>query len=152
MPNARCAPRPGSARSVPSPIAPHRGLRCDFSPTTVTAPVVAIVGHTSRQAMIDELAAAIVEPAAVLIDDGRLGCTANHRRAWETLHRRRSQAEWGVVLEDDAVPVDGFRDQLTIALQAAPANGQPCEVNRTAWRTGTRKAWSATVTGLMCGC
>jgi hypothetical protein len=23
-----------------------------------------------------------------------------------------------------------------------PANGQPCEVSRTAWRTGTRKLWS----------
>jgi hypothetical protein len=68
---------------------------------------VAIVGHTSRQAMIDRLTLA-VEPAVVAIDDGRLGCNANHRCAWEALHGMRSRGEWGVVLEDDAVPVVGF--------------------------------------------
>jgi hypothetical protein len=79
---------------------------------------IAVVGHTSRLAMIETLAAA-VEPAFITIDDGTLGCTKNHRCAWEAL--QRNDRGWVVVLEDDAVPAAGFRDQLDQALAVAPS-------------------------------
>ena len=55
----------------------------------------------------------------ISVDDGTAGCAQNHAAVWKW--HRDNPADWHVVLEDDAVPVDGFRDQLTQALQAAPA-------------------------------
>lgn len=56
----------------------------------------------------------------ILIDDGTLGASGNHRRAW-AWHSEHTRDGWAVVLEDDAVPVPGFRDQLARALAVAPA-------------------------------
>lgn len=53
------------------------------------------------------------------IDDGSLGCTGNHAQVWRT--HAQSPSDWNVVLEDDAMPVEGFREQLASALVAAPA-------------------------------
>lgn len=81
---------------------------------------IGIVAHEARldaaKALADTVAA-----DAILVDDAalRLGCEANHRRCWAEL--AGSGAQWAVVLEDDAVPVPGFRDQLTAALTVAPA-------------------------------
>lgn len=52
------------------------------------------------------------------MDDGALGCNRNHLKAWTWL--QDSPQPWSVVLEDDAVPVEDFRTQLTQALQVAP--------------------------------
>lgn len=52
------------------------------------------------------------------IDNGTLGVEGNH---WAVQnHLANLGASWSVVLEDDAEPVDGFRDQLSAALQSAP--------------------------------
>lgn len=55
----------------------------------------------------------------VELDDGTLGCNRNHARVWQW--HAQHPAQWSVTLEDDAVPVDGFREQLAAALATAPA-------------------------------
>lgn len=79
----------------------------------------AIVAHINRTAMAEQLAA---DSAAqhVFYDDGTLGCNVNHRQAWQH-HADTAADDWALVLEDDAQPVDGFRDQLDHALEVAPA-------------------------------
>lgn len=63
-----------------------------------------------------------VGAAYMSLDNGNLGCGGNHRKVWRHLAKRHSpHVDWLVVLEDDAVPVDGFRDQLAQALAVAPA-------------------------------
>lgn len=52
------------------------------------------------------------------MDNGTIGCEGSHRNAWSYLSTQ--DGEYGLVLEDDAVPVEGFRDQLAQALQVAP--------------------------------
>lgn len=56
--------------------------------------------------------------AYMSIDDGTLGCERNHHQVWNWL--RSNSKEWAIVLEDDAEPVDEFRNQITLALEAAP--------------------------------
>lgn len=53
------------------------------------------------------------------VDDGTLGCTQNHASVWRKL--ATDPADWSVVLEDDALPVEDFRGQLVAALAVAPA-------------------------------
>lgn len=81
-----------------------------------------IVGHTARQIMADQLAID-VKADHLFIDNGHLGCEGNHRRAWEwhtARHGGTSWADWAVVLEDDAMPIEHFTDQLHAALAVAP--------------------------------
>lgn len=80
---------------------------------------VAIVGHVRRTDMVMSLMSK-VDPTYVMIDDGTRGCFLNHRRAWQAIANGGTPT-WGVVLEDDAVPVMCFRDQLEQALAAAPS-------------------------------
>jgi GR25 family glycosyltransferase involved in LPS biosynthesis len=80
---------------------------------------IGIVAHHSRidqaKRLYDEVQADVIE-----IDDTnrKLGCEANHRRVWQALSQ--IETEWLVVLEDDAMPVSDFRNQLHQALTAAP--------------------------------
>jgi GR25 family glycosyltransferase involved in LPS biosynthesis len=101
---------------------------------------VGVVGHTSRQTQALHLGQQ-VGAHTVSIDDGTLGASRNHEAVLHYLageHR-----DFVVVLEDDAQPVDGFTDQLTAALDAAPApivslylgTGYPKY-----WQPGIRKA------------
>lgn len=79
---------------------------------------IGIVAHNSRATEAHTLMKTV--GAAVLsMDNGSRGCSGNHIHVWETLSTMPTQ--WSVVLEDDAVPVDGFRDQLEQALAAAEA-------------------------------
>lgn len=82
-------------------------------PGTLTT---AVVAHRARQAHAEALAD--LTSAETFWDDGTLGCEANHRRAWQWLEPKGT--DWGVVLEDDALPVQGFNSQLEQALIAAP--------------------------------
>lgn len=77
-----------------------------------------VVGHTSRCAMATNLASQ-VEADHMNIDDGTLGCTGNHRAVLERLVR--FDADYCVILEDDAQPIDNFRDQAARALASTPA-------------------------------
>lgn len=53
------------------------------------------------------------------VDHTMRGCTWNHAQVWR-MHADRP-ADWNLNLEDDALPVDGFREQLADALSFAPA-------------------------------
>lgn len=82
---------------------------------------IAIVAHTSRRVAAAELTQRV--NGQTFMDDGTLSCEGNHRRAWDwhTAQQAVNPVDWAVTLEDDAQPVDGFRDQLAAALTVAPA-------------------------------
>ncbi|MUM06208.1 hypothetical protein B5P44_15635 [Mycobacterium sp. CBMA 213] len=80
---------------------------------------IGVVGHVARQSMAEQLAST-TEADYLSLDDGRLGPGANHCLVWSRLATLNH--EWTVVLEDDALPVAGFRDQLSQALGAEPAS------------------------------
>lgn len=61
-----------------------------------------------------------VEADHISVDPGHLGCLANHLTVWRW--HAQHPADFSVVLEDDAVPVPDFRDQLQAALTAAPTD------------------------------
>jgi GR25 family glycosyltransferase involved in LPS biosynthesis len=79
---------------------------------------IGIVAHLQRVAMTEHLAD---QTGAQIIsyDDGTLGCTKNHLAVWKRL--ADTDADWKICIEDDAVPVDGFQNQLEHALEVAPA-------------------------------
>ncbi|DAZ90334.1 glycosyltransferase family 25 protein [Mycobacteroides abscessus] len=80
---------------------------------------IGIVGHVDRVEETQALAEQ-VNASTVAIDDGSLGCEANHQRVWQML--TIGDSDWSVVLEDDAQPVEGFRQQLESALTVAPTS------------------------------
>ena len=56
------------------------------------------------------------------IDTDARGCTWNHCEAWRALYDVRPSGDsYCLVLEDDAIPVVGFREQVAAALAVAPA-------------------------------
>lgn len=54
------------------------------------------------------------------MDNGTLGCEANHRSVWTWLSEHSAEATYLVVLEDDALPIPAFTEQLDAALTASP--------------------------------
>lgn len=78
---------------------------------------IAIVAHTTRAKQAHQLMAD-VGAAYMNIDNGTLGCNKNHHKVWTWLAQHAS--DWAIVLEDDAVPVAGFNEQIAQALTVAP--------------------------------
>lgn len=78
---------------------------------------IGIVAHHARLQMAERLSRSI-KADVISIDPGTIGAGSNHRRVWAELSTY--DTDWSVVLEDDALPVPDFRDQLTAALAAAP--------------------------------
>lgn len=77
----------------------------------------AVVAHRDRLEVAVDLAMAT--GAVICLDDGRFGCDDNHLRAWRAAYR--TDADWIVVLEDDALPTsDDFVEQVESALTVAP--------------------------------
>lgn len=79
---------------------------------------IAICTHASRGGRAQRLADA-VDADMVGVDMGGLGAAANHRACWDWL--AATDLEWGIVLEDDALPVPGFRAQARAAIASSPA-------------------------------
>jgi GR25 family glycosyltransferase involved in LPS biosynthesis len=79
---------------------------------------IGIVAHTARTEQAMRLADQ-VEAAFISVDDGTLGCENNHRKVWQWM-ADNATTQFSVVLEDDAVPVDEFTNQLGEALDNAP--------------------------------
>jgi hypothetical protein len=77
-----------------------------------------VVAHTTRSTQAHVLAST-VKADFISVDDGTLGCNANHALVQETLSVMPST--WSLILEDDAVPVDCFLTQLGEALIVAPS-------------------------------
>ncbi|ENZ4140066.1 hypothetical protein ACGKG3_002929 [Enterobacter ludwigii] len=76
-----------------------------------------VVGHHTRLGQAQRLAALL--NAHLLIDDGDHGANWNHRRAIEWAAEQSCRV---VILEDDALPVRGFRDKLTGWLARFPGD------------------------------
>ncbi|EPP0613263.1 hypothetical protein AB4O86_13075 [Enterobacter hormaechei] len=74
-----------------------------------------VVGHHARRQQAEALALSI--SAHLLIDEGDGGANANHRRALEWAACQPCRV---VVLEDDALPVDGFTETVTDWLARFP--------------------------------
>ena len=79
---------------------------------------IGIVAHVDRMGYVDALREQI-SPEIVSPDDGTLGAGGNHIVVLHAL-QQADPARWAVVLEDDCVPVDGFLEQLGMALAVAP--------------------------------
>jgi hypothetical protein len=82
---------------------------------------IGVVADPRRSGMGERLAEQ-VNADYLSVDEGQRGCTWNHSQVWRA-HASSfgGPADWNVVLEDDAIPVDGFREQLADALSFAPA-------------------------------
>ena len=72
-------------------------------------PAIGIVAHEKRYRHAAKLADRI-EAEAISVDDGTLGCEANHRRLWSWL--RSSPSRWALILEDDVTVAPALRFQL----------------------------------------
>lgn len=80
--------------------------------------VVGIVAHERRRVQAERLAQE-VHAAVCNIDDGTLGCEGNHVAVLHMLSLL--DADWCVVLEDDAVVTPDFLSHVKRALEHAPA-------------------------------
>lgn len=78
---------------------------------------IGIVAHLDRITQAEKLADQ-TQAAYIAYDDGTLGCDGNHKRVWEW-HAEHT-TDWAIVLEDDALPVENFRQQLEQVLAQAP--------------------------------
>lgn len=95
----------------------------DRTARRIPSTAVGIVAHQTRLDQAKHLFD-LVGADVMMIDDDtlRLGCAANHTRTWAALLTDHADnADWLIVLEDDAVPCDDFRHQLASALAVAPA-------------------------------
>ena len=122
----------------------------------VTAAVVAHVDRRTRAEQLVEFLHAWYS-TALLVDDGMLGCSHNHLRAWNALCD--APTEWVMVCEDDALPVPGLGNHLDRALKASPApvvslylgRGRPVHWQRRAGRAvATGKPFVVTTHLLHC--
>jgi GR25 family glycosyltransferase involved in LPS biosynthesis len=101
---------------------------------------IGIVADMRRQAESWDLSNK-VGAELLCYDDGYLGCNANHIRVWTKMVAH--DTDWIVVLEDDAVPCDGFRDRLAAALADPPADVVSLYLGRSypkAWQRFIRSA------------
>lgn len=79
---------------------------------------IGVVAHTSRAPQAKALAKQ-VQAAFISIDNGILGCDDNHEAVQN--HLANLPSTWSVVLEDDAQPVDDFRQQIEACLPLSPS-------------------------------
>jgi hypothetical protein len=87
---------------------------------------VAVVAHHQREDMAVELADKV--GAAMIVWDKGHGPRDTHERAWRELAllaptgRHHRESWWGMVIEDDAIPVADFRQCMRSALVHAPSS------------------------------
>jgi len=74
-----------------------------------------VVGHHARREQAEKLAESLT--AYLLVDENDFGANWNHRRALEWAAGQNSLV---VVLEDDALPVEGFQEMVTEWLNRFP--------------------------------
>ena len=78
---------------------------------------IGIVAHHSREGRAYKLAD-FVEANVVAMDTGGFGAGKNHEACYEWVADLNEP--WSVIMEDDAVPVTSFRQQLDQVLRASP--------------------------------
>lgn len=74
-----------------------------------------VVGHHSRRHQAEQLALSL--NAHLLIDEGQHGANWSHRRAIEWASQQDCRV---VILEDDALPVDDFKEKVADWLERFP--------------------------------
>ena len=79
---------------------------------------IGVVAHASRAVAAKDLARRVGAEFVSFDSNGLLGCEGNHANVQR--HLLALGSVWSVVVEDDAVPVDGFRAQLAAALAVVP--------------------------------
>jgi hypothetical protein len=80
---------------------------------------IGIVAHYDRYERATRLAD-VVGAEVIAVDRGGVGAGANHEVCYEWL--AETNAPWSVIIEDDALPCKGFRDQLQQVLLSSPTN------------------------------
>ena len=78
---------------------------------------VGVVAHSERRDIALALADK-VEAECISIDEENRGASWNHVQVLNWM--KEGDREWSVILEDDSVPVENFRQQLEMALPWAP--------------------------------
>lgn len=78
---------------------------------------IGIVAHYSRHERATRMAD-LIDAEVIAVDGGGIGAGTNHERCYEWLSH--AESPWVVLLEDDAMPVKNFRDQLGAVLRATP--------------------------------
>lgn len=84
-----------------------------------TVITVAVVGHVARQNAAHHLTRAL--GGRLFLDNGELGETANHRRAWTWAATQPS--EWTLIIQDDAIPIGSMLQHLSAGLATLPRPG-----------------------------
>jgi hypothetical protein len=79
---------------------------------------IGLVAHHTRWDRAQNLAEYLKADVVALDYDGKVGAGRNHEICYEWL--AESGAPWSVLLEDDAVPIKNFRQELDRVLQAVP--------------------------------
>lgn len=79
---------------------------------------IAICSHPRRARDAERLAAQV--QAEVIVEDDGYGSEVNHINSWQQL--LESDGNWGLVLEDDAIPIPNFKRQLEQVLLNAPTS------------------------------
>lgn len=87
--------------------------------------LVGIVSHARRKGLVDKLVddvqASYVGRDATWPPNAK-GCADNHIRVLKRLNMMATPGEWCVVLEDDALPVPNFRQEVKQALMKCDAS------------------------------
>lgn len=102
--------------------------------------VTGIVADMRRYQMAHDLAG-YVDATFIGFDDGTIGCTRNHIKMWTKIVQHGG--DWGVVLEDDAVPCQMFTYQLAAVLADPPTDIVGLYLGRNyprAWQRFVKKA------------
>lgn len=87
--------------------------------------LIGVVSHVNRKELAHKLA---VDVGADYVSEDRtwppsnMGCASNHIKTLTHLNSLAAPDEWCVILEDDALPVDNFRDELNRALMKCDAS------------------------------
>lgn len=79
---------------------------------------IGVVAHALRAKQAQALTRKVGADFISIDTNGLMGCDGNHEAVQR--HLAALPSAFSVVLEDDAVPIDGFRDQLNEALLMAP--------------------------------
>lgn len=80
---------------------------------------IAIVAHPNREQMAVDLGNK-VNADAISWDNWGMGASHNHQQSWQYL--KSADTDWVCVLEDDAMPMPGFRNQLDQVLRHCPSD------------------------------
>ncbi|HBL5392641.1 TPA: hypothetical protein LR347_003710 [Enterobacter hormaechei] len=80
--------------------------------------LIAIVAHHSRRDMANDLASKL-EADSIFMDEHSAGANANHLRALSWV---AEQSDRVIIIEEDALPVDGFRDKAQDWLARFPCH------------------------------